>query len=337
MPAESAAAAAPESMERWAVECVDLTKRYAGVPAVDGLNLRVAPGHLYALLGRNGAGKTTTVGMLATIVAPSAGKARVDGIDVVARPAAVRARIGLVLQEPALDRYLSVTENLRFLARAYRIPGRDAGRRVEAVLDLLDLADKRDVVVGALSGGNKRRVEIAAGVLHRPSLLLLDEPTVGLDIEARRRIWDHVRTIRASGTAVILTTHYLEEADMLADTVGIMDGGRLVAQGPPERLKAAIRREVVVRLEAEPPAAALARLDPYAQVVQEGATLRLRPRSAAAERPLLAALAGESALAVRELRVGAASLDDVFLAAVGNGAAVDLPAMAPAPAGEDQG
>ncbi len=301
---------------RWAVECDGLTKRYGAVLAVDGLHLRVPAGSLYALLGRNGAGKTTTVGMLSTIVAPTSGSARVDGIDVAERPAAVRARIGLVLQEPALDRYLTVYENLHFLARAYRIDRRRVRMRVEEALDLLGLGDKRNVVVGSLSGGNKRRVEIAAGMLHRPSLLLLDEPTVGLDIEARRHIWEHIRAIRHVGTAVILTTHYLEEADMLADTVGIMDGGRLVAEGPPDMLKQAIRREVVVRLDAPPAPAALARLARHAEIVEEEGGLRLRPRAPDEERPLLAALAAEDLLSVRELRLGTASLDDVFLAAV---------------------
>lgn len=301
-----------------AITTKGLTKRYGRLNAVDNLEMTVREGELYGLLGRNGAGKTTTIGMLTTLIAPTAGEAAVAGRDIVAEPAAVRRSVGVVLQEHALDRWLSVEENLRYLASSYRIPRRQHRERVDLTLERLGLTGLRRKVVGELSGGNQRRLEIAAGILHDPQVLFLDEPTVGLDIEARRSIWEHVHNLRKGGTTVVLTTHYLEEADALADRVGIMERGQIVLEGTPQEVKAALGgREITAGVKGDWPEDilfALRALGPLS--VREDGDLRLRPVSEDGVKSALSLLAGP-AVVLTNLRVGSASLDEAFLAAVG--------------------
>lgn len=302
---------------KWAVECRGLTKRFGGLAAVDGLDLGVRQGEIYALLGRNGAGKTTTIGMLTTLVGPTSGDAWVAGYSVRREAAQVRRHVGVVLQESALDRYLSVEENLLYLARAYHLPGPSVRRRVEAVLMQLGLIDARGTVVAHLSGGNRRRAEIAAGMLHRPAVILLDEPTVGLDVETRRYIWNHVREVASEGTAVILTTHYLEEADALADRIGILERGRLVAEGRPSELKAALGgRELSVKTNLSLPSGLHNELSRFGQVEELDRGFRLRLAPEADMHEVLAVLSSTRDLDLREMRLGATTLDEAFLRAV---------------------
>ncbi len=309
-----------------AVETQAITKNFGSTVAVDGVSLTVSAGEVYALLGPNGAGKTTLVGMLTTLVRPTAGTARVAGFDVVREPHHARRSVGVVLQESALDRYLPLEENLYYLARVYHLPRADRLQRVDAVLAFMRLESFRRTPVGKLSGGTIRRAEIAAGILHEPMVLLLDEPTVGLDIEARQNIWLHVRELGARGTAVILTTHYLEEADRLADRVGILNHGRLVAEGTPLGLKASLTRRRL-SLYPDPPHSPavqsfLSHWVPRAAVTVEQdpvVVIHMELTDEKVERAVLADLAARTDLVLRRLEVGPGTLDRVFLEAVGTG------------------
>ncbi|HXM82662.1 MAG TPA: ATP-binding cassette domain-containing protein [Burkholderiales bacterium] len=235
---------------RAAVRATGLGKRYGDLIAVDGLDLEIASGEFFGLLGPNGSGKTTTLHMLATLIRPSAGTAVVAGFDVTREPVSVRAAIGLVFQESALDRTLSVTENLRFAGLLYDLPLRVIGERQRELLELFDLADQRDRPVAALSGGMRRALDIVRGVLHEPRILFLDEPTIGLDLPNRRRIWRFIERLRArTGMTVLLTTHYLEEADG-CDRVAFIRKGRLVESGAPRAWVERLGRHI---LEVEGP------------------------------------------------------------------------------------
>ncbi len=223
------------------IEARGLGKDFGAVRALDGLDLDVGEAEFFGFLGPNGAGKTTTVHILATLLAPTRGSARIAGHDVVRESLAVRRSIGLVFQEPTLDRDLTVEENLRFAARLWDLPGggRSAAARIDELLQQFGLAERRHSPVRSLSGGMRRAADIARGVLHRPRVLFLDEPTAGLDPRARRALWQFIRDLRqASGMTVFLTTHYVEEAEP-CDRVAVLDRGHLVAQGTPAELKRA--------------------------------------------------------------------------------------------------
>jgi ABC-2 type transport system ATP-binding protein len=222
------------------LECRDLHKRFGERQAVAGLGFEVAPGECYGLLGPNGAGKTTTISMIAGLLEPDAGEVVVAGRPMGPRATAARAALGLVPQEIALYPDLSATENLRFFGRLQGLAGRRLAERVAAVLATVGLADRAADRVASYSGGMKRRVNIAAGLLHEPRLLILDEPTVGVDPQSRNAILEQVETLRDAGMAVLYTTHYMEEAERLCDRVGVVDEGRIVAEGT--------RRELVATL-----------------------------------------------------------------------------------------
>ncbi len=222
-----------------AIDARGLGKDFGALRALDRLDLEVRDGEFFGLLGPNGAGKTTTVHLLATLLAPSRGTARVAGRDVVREGLAVRRSIGLVFQETTLDRDLTVAENLRFAARLWSLPARVARPRIDALLRQFELLERRDDPVRTLSGGMRRAADVARGILHEPSILFLDEPTAGLDPRARRSLWERIRHLRAaSGLTVLLTTHYVEEAEP-CDRVAVLDHGRLAALGTPAELKRA--------------------------------------------------------------------------------------------------
>lgn len=231
-----------------------LTKVYAGrgasVHAVDGLDLRVERGEIFGLLGPNGAGKTTTVGMLTTRVVPTSGRAEVGGIDVVSKPALAKQVIGIVPQTNTLDRSLDVGENLYFHGRYFGMGHRDARRETDELLERFRLTDRAHAGVDELSGGMAQRLMVARAVMHRPHVLFLDEPTAGLDPQSRLALWDVVRELHALGQTILLTTHYMEEADQLCGRVAIMDHGRLLALDTPARLKATVGAETEVRIQA---------------------------------------------------------------------------------------
>lgn len=223
-----------------------LTKNFNGLQAVDGVSFSVPAGELFGLLGPNGAGKTTTINMLSTLLRPSSGRAEVAGFDVLRERDAVRKSIGVVFQEPALDTKLTGRENLEFHAMMYGLSREMRRQRIAEVLRLVELEDKQDILVENYSGGMKRRLEIARGLVHRPKVLFLDEPTLGLDAQTRRNIWDYIKKLNEeSGVTIILTTHYMEEADYLCRRVAIMDQGKFVALDTPTRLKDIIGGDVV--------------------------------------------------------------------------------------------
>jgi ABC-2 type transport system ATP-binding protein len=224
-------------LENLAIACAGLRKRFGEKMALDGLDLTVPQGGVHGLLGRNGAGKTTTVRVLATLLRPDSGCARVVGFDVARQASAVRARIGLVGQHAAVDEILSGRQNLVMFGRLYHLPARAARRRADELLDQFTLADAGAKPVRQYSGGMRRRLDLAASFIVAPRVLFLDEPTAGLDPHGRNEVWQTIRALAAVGTTVLLTTQYLDEADRLADTVTVIAAGRVIAEGTPDELK----------------------------------------------------------------------------------------------------
>ena len=319
------------------IEVEGLVRVYKNGPrAVDGISLSVAPGEIYGFLGPNGAGKSTTIHILTTLLPPTAGTARVAGLDVVADGPAVRSTIGVALQEAALDPFLTGREHMKLQGGLHGLPAAEITRRGQELLDRVGLAEAADRRVGGYSGGMKRRLDLALALVHEPRLLFLDEPTTGLDIQSRSAIWDEVgRLAREDGVTVFLTTQYLEEADALADRVGIIDQGNLVAEGTTAQLKAEIGRPTV---EAVPHDSR--RLDELTHVLTRfGEQVPSSRRGAAAVRltdgteelaDVIRALDAEG-IKVADLQLHAPTLDDVFLAKTGRsleGAADDEPAQA---------
>jgi ABC-2 type transport system ATP-binding protein len=214
-----------------------LNKEYNGKKVVDGLDLHVASGELFGFLGPNGAGKTTTIRILTTLTKPSSGTVLINGIDVARDPGLVKEEFGVVQQHLSLNRDLTIAENLELHARLHHIPAEKRKKRIAELLDYVELSDHRDYLIDSVSGGMKRRAMIARALIHRPKLLFLDEPTVGLDAQTRRRVWDLIRRMNREGATVFLTTHYIEEAEALCQRVGVLHHGKLIAIGSPLELR----------------------------------------------------------------------------------------------------
>jgi ABC-2 type transport system ATP-binding protein len=292
-----------------------------GIRAVDGIDLEVTPGEIYGFLGPNGAGKSTTVLMLTTLLPPSSGAARVYGFDVVREGPKVREMIGAALQEAALDPLLTGREHLRLQTALHNVPRRHRRRLGDALLERVGLTQAADRKVKGYSGGMKRRLDLALALVHSPRVLFLDEPTTGLDPQSRTALWEEVgRLSRDDGVTVFLTTQYLEEADLLADRVGIIDHGHIVAEGTPAALKAEIGRPTVDAVPADPAdreavAAILERFGQRTAASPKGAAVRLvHGEEDLAE---IARALDEEGLHVEHLQLHAPSLDDVFLAKTG--------------------
>jgi ABC-2 type transport system ATP-binding protein len=248
--------ASSRSSDENAVEVADVTCRFGAVCALEAMSLAVPAGRVTGIVGPNGAGKTTLLDVVAGLVRPTSGSVRVFGRDIVTDPIAVRSRMGVVPQETALYEELDAVQNLSFSAALYGV--KDSRRRIDEVLDLVGLSARRHDRVGTLSGGMQRRLAIARALLHVPELLLLDEPTLGVDVEARHQIWDHVRSLRDRGHTIILATNYLDEAEALCDEVAVMRGGRLLARDEPAKLVARSGRCLELECELEPARTALA-------------------------------------------------------------------------------
>ncbi|HVE78955.1 MAG TPA: ATP-binding cassette domain-containing protein [Gemmatimonadaceae bacterium] len=291
------------------------------VVALRGLDLEVNEGEFFGLLGPNGAGKTTTIGILTTRVRASSGHAVVAGEDVTTSAPAVRARIGVVPQRPNPDRALDTLENLVFHAAYFGIPGRTATRRALALLDRLAIGDKARARVDALSGGQQQRLMIARALIHEPRVLFLDEPTVGLDPQARLALWDILRELHAEGRTIVLTTHYMEEADRLCERVAIVDRGELLAVDAPEALKARAPGGTLAELVTDGPADALlpaARaIDGVRRAEVAGTVLRVfSERGGEVIAPLIR-LAERGGIAVRDIRLLPPSLETLFISLTG--------------------
>lgn len=220
-----------------AIEISNLSKSLDGNMVLNNLNLVVEAGEIFGLLGPNGAGKTTMIRITLTLLKPTTGYVKVWGYDVMNEPRQVRQVLGYVPQEKAVDRFLTAREHLALVSDLYHLDRKEAKRRIEEILRLVDLTEKADDVVNTYSGGMKKKLDIACGLIPNPKVLILDEPTLGLDIESRIRIWDYIREIKAQGLTIFLTTNYLDEADTLCDRIAILDQGRVVAQDTPEALK----------------------------------------------------------------------------------------------------
>jgi ABC-2 type transport system ATP-binding protein len=297
-----------------------LERAFDEVKAVQGVDLEVGEGEIYGFLGPNGAGKTTTVRMLTTLLLPTGGRATVAGHDVVDEPRAVRASIGVALQEAALDPLMTGRELIRLQATLQGLPTAEGRRRADDLLERVDLVAAADRRVGSYSGGMKRRLDLAAALVHEPRVLFLDEPTTGLDPVSRKTIWEEVRELNDEGTTVFLTTQYLEEADQLADNVGIIDGGRIVAEGTPESLKAEIGNpHIQLQLaegsiaEAEEVCGRIGKLLPP----NDARTVLVEVENGAADIPRTVRALDEAGIGVESLELVRPTLDDVFVAKTG--------------------
>lgn len=232
-------------MSEYIIEVENLTKKYGGLAAVNNVSFTVKPGEIFGFLGPNGAGKTTTINILCTLTKPTSGRASIAGLDVVHRQSQVRQVIGLVFQDPSLDERLSALQNLRFHALVYSVPASVREQRIEQFLKMMELWDKRHNKVQTFSGGMKRRLELARGLLHHPRVLFLDEPTLGLDPQTRNRMWEYILEMRRQeATTIFLTTHYMDEAEN-ADRIAVIDYGKLIAMDTPAKLKRMVGKDIV--------------------------------------------------------------------------------------------
>ena len=301
-----------------AIHIRGLRKLYGSVAAIDGLDLDVNEGEMFGLLGPNGAGKTTTIGVLTTRVKPSAGTARVAGLDVTKDSVAARAKIGVVPQQPNPDRSLTVRENLIFHATYFGVARAEASRRADELLERLGISDKRDAKVDGLSGGQKQRMMIARALTHQPQVLFLDEPTVGLDPQARHGVWEILRDLRAQGRTIVMTTHYMEEADQLCDRVAIIDRGRLLALDTPAALRQQAPGETIVDVTFDRELADEApQIAGVTRTEIRGTVLRAYASSAAAAIPALIAFGETRGFAVRDIHLSRPSLETLFISLTG--------------------
>jgi ABC-2 type transport system ATP-binding protein len=326
-----------------AIEAEGLIKDFGKTRALAGLDLSVPRGSVFGMLGPNGAGKTTAVRVLATLLRPDAGSARILGSDVVTHAAQVRHRIGLTGQYAALDDYLTGSANLIMIGELSRLPRREARRRADDLLAGFDLTDAAGRAVKTYSGGMRRRLDLAASLIGRPEVLFLDEPTTGLDPRSRAVMWDIIRGLAAEGTTLLLTTQYLEEADQLADSIAVIDAGRAIANGTPDELKAAVggeRIEITLASGADAGAAAAA-IRPYA-----AGPARADADARRVDAPVTAGggvttqvvrALDAAGIAVDRIGVRRPSLDDVFLSLTGQAAGGPAAEEASEPAAEEEG
>jgi ABC-2 type transport system ATP-binding protein len=304
------------------VEVMELRKQYGSLTAVDGVSFEIQEGEVFSLLGPNGAGKSTTIGMLSALIEPTGGDARIGGLSVKGRSAAVRRFFGVVPQEIALYEELSAKDNLLFWGRLYGLRGAVLRGRIERVLEKVDLADRARSIVRTLSGGMKRRLNIAAGLLHEPRLLFLDEPTVGIDPQSRRSVLDLILQLKREGTTILYTTHYMAEAEELSDRVGIIDHGRLLAVGTCRELSAGIGSSerlglaLAGREEGERLSAVLRSL-PGLSVEHDGAKVTVTAPRVRQILPRVIEAAAAARATLRDIEIREPNLESVFLAYTG--------------------
>src|SRR5271163_4992893 len=300
----------------YAIRTVDLRKTYKSsrgdVPAVRGIDLSVGSGQFFGLLGPNGAGKSTTIGMLTTLILPTGGRAWVAGLDVVADPVGVKRRIGVVTQNNTLDMQLTVAENLEFRSRFFGLGLREASRRATQLLEVFGLADRRKAMSTDLSGGQARRLLIARALVHRPDVLSLDEPTAGLDPQTRVNLWDILQVLHAQGQTILLTTHYMEEAEALCEQVAVIDHGEVLASGTVNELKDGAGAETVITVRA-----GLAERPGVSKVESDGDSVRVFTREPEGVLGELVTAGSAAGLTVRDATQLKPSLETVFLTLTG--------------------
>ena len=293
-----------------AIEITNLTKKYGKLVAVDKLNLQLKKGEIFGLLGPNGAGKTTTLMMLSTLLKPTSGSATVNGFDVLSRPGKVRGSIGIVFQDPSTDELLTGYENLKLHALLYNMPLAKIDEKIDKVLALVDLQGRKNDTVKKYSGGMRRRLEIARGLLHEPEILFLDEPTLGLDPQTREHIWEYIEKLaKKMNMTIILTTHYMEEAEKLCGRVAIIDRGKIIALDSPDNLKKAMRGDIVV-LECKKANLDKIKKLPFVKKIKKiNGRIQLSVENSAKNLQKLLSAAGK----VDSVEVHSPNLNDVFL------------------------
>ena len=300
------------------IEIENLTKEFAGLVAVDHITLNVGEGEIFGFLGPNGAGKTTVVKMLCTILNPTSGSAKVCGYDIVRQRDKVRECIGIVFQDRAIDTFLTGKENLDFHARMYHLDRKTRQERVAEVLDLMDLRGKENMRISECSGGTQRRFEVARGFLNHPQVLFLDEPTLGMDVQARRNLWDYIKLLNEKeGITIILTTHYMEEADYLCHRVAIIDHGRIVAMDTPEKLKRAVGLNLISLQIAQDSSGSLVdslkQLSWIKKIEARDGSLELSIDGGEERIPELIDFADNRGLVISSIKLYKPSLEDTFL------------------------
>ncbi|TLY43793.1 MAG: ATP-binding cassette domain-containing protein [Nitrospirae bacterium] len=315
-----------------AIEASGLGKVYDGVTAIDGLSFQVFAGEIFGLLGPNGAGKSTTLRILITILRPTAGHATVLGHDVVREADRVRHLIGYVPQERAIDRFLTGREHLLLLGDLYHLPKSETRKRIAEILKLVDLEEQADRPARTYSGGMKRKLDLACGLLPNPKILFLDEPTLGLDVQSRLRIWDYVRRLREQGITIVMTTNYLDEADRLCDRLAIIDGGRIKALGSPSELKAGLGGDIISLTVGASETACVDRLAselkglPSIRAISTKQTgLDIRVESPEKALPVVLEAANRAACRLEFIDYHRPRLDDVFVALTGHAIREEFP------------
>ena len=304
------------------IETKALTKTYGRIQAVRGIDLQIEKGEIFGLLGPNGAGKTTTIGMLCTIIRPTSGSASIAGYDIVRNPADVRRKVGIVFQDPTLDTVLTGHENLELHARLYGVSAAVRKKRIAEMLELVDLTDRRNDLTRTYSGGMRRRLELARGLLHRPAALFLDEPTLGLDPQTRERIWDYIKKMaQKEQTTVVLTTHYMEEAERVCDRVGIIDHGQIITLDTPDKLTESMGGDLVVIRAKEPPMQKINALPYVKEVKLNNDAIEITMKDAHLHLPELLSII--PAVECVEIRVP--TLSDVFIKLTGRDIREDSP------------